>query len=230
MGDKSLKVDSVVALVSHDLLTPLTAIYLELELLLKNIVSNPEQRNSKLLNNSLLAIRCSCEHAIGLVRNLLDASAVESDVFKLSKKRAWANSFIIEAVHGLVPQAKKNGIDLEIKYGKDFESEFDPERLRQVFWNLIGNSLKLTPRGGKITVSVEERSRDILFRVQDTGPGLTEDQLKDLFEKRYTGKQSNPYSLSLGLFISKNIVVQHGGKIWASTGSGTTISFTIPKQ
>ena len=111
------------------------------------------------------------------------------------------------------------------------EMEVDGERLRQVVINLIGNAIKFSDPGGSVTVKVEKQPRQLLFQVSDHGIGIPEEAKKHLFERFYRAEgEMVRGGTGLGLYISKQIIEAHGGRIWAESklGEGSTFSFTLP--
>lgn len=128
-------------------------------------------------------------------------------------------------------RAAKNGIRLRTQAPSEaVTAEVDSDRLLQVLSNLVGNAVRFTPRGGEICVGVE-RDEDVLcFWVKDTGPGIEPGELKFLFERHWQSNRARGDGLGLGLFIARNIVALHGGRIWVEStpGQGSTFFFTVP--
>ena len=107
----------------------------------------------------------------------------------------------------------------------------DRHRVMQVLSNLIGNSLKFTPAGGVITAKAGKHSdHEVLFSVADTGPGIPNENLADIFSQYWQAKRTERMGAGLGLPIAKGIVEAHGGQIWVESepGVGTTFHFTLP--
>jgi signal transduction histidine kinase len=109
---------------------------------------------------------------------------------------------------------------------------FDPARILQVLTNLVGNALKFTPKRGRITLRLDVRGDDICFAVADTGEGIPQDRLTQIFDRFFQTREHDRRGLGLGLFIVKSIVDAHGGRVWAEStiGHGSTFSFTIPRH
>ena len=107
----------------------------------------------------------------------------------------------------------------------------DQPRITQVLDNLLGNALKFTPAGGKITLQVSRLENEVQFSVSDTGPGIPDEALGRIFEP-YWQVQKTRSGMGLGLFIAKTIVESHGGRIWveSTVGQGTTFHFTLPSR
>ena len=125
------------------------------------------------------------------------------------------------------PRRWASGVDLP----RDLpELWADRDRLLQIFENLIGNALKFTGAGGIIGVGAAPRDGQVLFWVQDTGPGIAAENLPFLYDRFWQARKERAPGGGLGLPIAKGLVEAHGGKLWVETalGQGSTFFFTIP--
>lgn len=106
----------------------------------------------------------------------------------------------------------------------------DRDRLLQALENLVGNAIKFTPRGGRITVDAAARDGEVVFRVADTGEGIAAEHLPRVFDRFWQGRRADRRGAGLGLAICKAVVEAHGGRIWAESEpcAGATFSFAIP--
>ncbi|HEY0715087.1 MAG TPA: ATP-binding protein, partial [Polyangia bacterium] len=104
------------------------------------------------------------------------------------------------------------------------------QRILQVLANVLGNAIKFTPAGGRITVRLECNGKQATIAVADTGPGIAPSQLERIFERLAQTQPTADRSLGLGLFIARAIVEGHGGRIWAESalGEGSTFFVTLP--
>jgi len=104
----------------------------------------------------------------------------------------------------------------------------DPDEIKRVFTNLLSNAIKHNPKGIKINVTAKKKEDEILISINDNGVGITEAEKANIFEKYKTTKRN--VGTGLGLYLSKQIVAHHGGKIWfeSEEGKGTTFYFTLP--
>ena len=107
----------------------------------------------------------------------------------------------------------------------------DEGRILQCLGNLVGNALKFTPAGGRITLGADVLDEVVKFSVRDTGPGIPEDAIEHLFERFWQGSAADRRGIGLGLAIAKSLVESHGGRIWVESevGSGSAFFFTIPR-
>jgi signal transduction histidine kinase len=104
-------------------------------------------------------------------------------------------------------------------------------RISQVLGNLIGNAVKFTSAGGKVSVSVEKKETELLFRVSDTGVGIHRDYLERIFDRYWQVEDTKRLGTGLGLWIARGIIEIHHGRIWAESepGAGSTFCFTLPR-
>jgi signal transduction histidine kinase len=160
-------------------------------------------------------------------------SLAESGALQLKKESTDLGELIRETVAGFETQAKEKKVSLEIVLDSMEEVTVDPQRVREVLSNLIGNALRYTPSQGVVKVGLVESDtgaeKEALLFVEDNGPGIESADLPHVFERFY--KSSDSGGMGLGLSIARFLVEAHGGKIWAEStaGQGTKISFTLPK-
>jgi signal transduction histidine kinase len=183
----------------------------------------------------LTIIDSESEHLCGLIESLLDMSRIESCHFDINKAPMSLRDLIQGVVHGFHNTANGKNIALTEDIPAALpEIEADEGRLRQVMVNLLGNAIKFSKDGGKITVKAEAEDGKVLVQVTDCGIGIPEASMEHLFERFYQGDGSitRAYGGSgLGLYIAKQIIEAHGGRIWAESkpGKETTLFFIIPR-
>jgi signal transduction histidine kinase len=142
-----------------------------------------------------------------------------------------AGALVTEAVEMLRPLAASSAIELTLEAAPELPHvSADPHRIQQVLSNLIGNAIKFTPRGGRITVSTEPVAGELRVAVSDTGPGIPAEQLPHIFGHFWQGAHTDRRGVGLGLSIAKGIVEAHGGRIWVESivGEGSRFVFTLP--
>jgi signal transduction histidine kinase len=169
-----------------------------------------------------------------LAEDILDATRIESQSLKLNKERFDLNELISNAVQDYRNQIEKDNRGIKLSYlpsKQDIVVEADRSRLTQVISNLLSNALKFT-KEGTISISTEKKDNQVIVSVKDTGTGIDSEILPRLFSK-FSAKSFE--GTGLGLFISKNIVEAHGGKIWAKNNNdnayaekGATFYFMLP--
>jgi signal transduction histidine kinase len=127
--------------------------------------------------------------------------------------------------------ASSSSLELRVEVHRDVPDVWaDRDRLLQVFENLIGNAIKFTNAGGRITVGAASRDDEVVFWVADTGDGIASGNLPRIFDRFWQATRAGRGGAGLGLAITKSIVEAHGGRIWVESteGIGSTFFFTIP--
>jgi PAS domain S-box-containing protein len=220
--------DQVLRVVAHDLRNPLSVILLQAGAL-KRHGPSPERRSQKPVD----AIHSAATRMNRLIQDLLDVAVMEAGQLTIQAARLSARELIAAAVDLQRPLASSAFLELRI----DVEDEVpdiwgDRDRLLQVFENLIGNAIKFTEAGGRITVGATSRDRDVVFWVADTGSGIAPEDLPRVFDRFWQATRIGRQGAGLGLPITKGIVEAHGGRVWVDSMPvlGTTFSFTIPKD
>jgi PAS domain S-box-containing protein len=217
--------DDVLSVVAHDLRNPLGTILLQVGQL-RRVLDQAHQPAK-----AAQVIERATTRMNHLIQDLLDVARLEGGRLSIDAQPLPARSFVVEAVHAQEPLAASANLELRLEGAAHLpEILADRERLTQVFENLLGNAIKFTGPGGRITVGAEARDREVLFRVADTGIGISTRDLRHVFERLWQAKNGARHGAGLGLPIVKGIVEAHGGRIWVEStpGEGTTFSFTIP--
>ncbi|WP_437916764.1 ATP-binding protein [Sorangium sp. So ce302] len=221
--------DDFLAIVSHDLKNPLSAILTAAALLMRTLPADeqgaPDRRKAEVI---LLA----AQRMLRIIGDLLDVAAIESGRLSMEKRRHAAGALVHDAIEMERALATQKHLVLEgeIHGGGGFEVLCDRERVLQVFANLIGNAIKFTAEGGAITVRAEPRGDEALFAVADTGAGIRADELPHIFDRFWQVAETARLGTGLGLTIAKGFVEALGGRIWAESqlGAGATLFFTLP--
>jgi len=219
--------------VSHELRTPLTCIHQFVSILLDGLAGevSMEQRDH------LRTILKSAHQLGAMVRDLLEATRAESGKIRIEPRCASMMDLVQTAVAMLQAAAREKKVGLEIR--GDAAIPFvhgDPDRILEVLINLIDNGIKFTPAGGSITLQVSLVPTDpefVYVSVADTGCGIEPAAKSLIFERMYqhpNSVDSSRKGLGLGLFIAKQLIELHRGRIWvvSDLGHGSTFSFTLP--
>lgn len=218
--------DEVLGIVAHDLRNPLNVILLQLRLMRRR-GGEPERRSQRPVD----AIRRAALRMNRLIQDMLDVASVEAGSFSIDRRAVAPLGLLTEACESQRDNAANNGIFLRLDRVEVLPDVFaDPDRLLQVFENLIGNAIKFTPRGGDVVIGGAERANDVLFWVADTGSGIPKEHVERLFESFWQAEKSDRRGAGLGLPIVKAIVDAHGGRVWVDSqlDRGTTFYFTVP--
>jgi PAS domain S-box-containing protein len=219
--------DDMLGVVSHDLRNPIHTVFMSAAFLLELM---PEE-GRKVERAQLAIIRRAAERANRLIQDLLDISHIESGRLSLVREPHPAGSIVHEALEQAAMQAAERGIVLErgeVEEGARVMA--DRDRVVQALGNLIGNALKFTPSGGRVTVSVSGMDDCVGISVADTGPGIAADQVPRLFDRYWQANRTDRRGVGLGLSIVKGIAEAHGGQVRVQTqeGAGTTFTLVLP--
>jgi signal transduction histidine kinase len=223
--------DDFVSLASHELRTPMTAIKSYTWMVLNNKAGSIETKAKEYLDRVLV----STERLIHLVNELLDVSRIESGRIQLKSDQFNLRDLFTDIQNEFLAKQSELQLSLVVEVPSDISAiTADREKIHQVLENLIGNAFKFTPTNGKVTLSAKEVPSYVEISITDTGPGISPEDLPKLFQKFGRLENSliatNGPSTGLGLFICKQYVELHKGKIWVTSklGLGTTFTFTLP--
>ena len=217
--------DEFLAMLSHELRTPMTAM-LGWATMLYNGMLDPAGTRA-----AAEAIMQATKAQAHLIDDLLDISRIVSGKMQLSLKPLRLADAIDAAAETVRPAAEAKGIAMQIERGEDIRLHGDPERLQQVFWNLLSNAVKFTPRNGHVTVALRRDADAARVMVRDTGEGIDAELLPfifDRFRQGDSGASRKFGGLGLGLSIARNLVELHGGTLTAtSDGRGHGAEFVV---
>lgn len=219
--------EDLLAMVSHDLRSPLGSVSMASALLKRDAAQDPEKR-VELANR----IERTTSVMLHLIEDLLSASKIESGSFSVESKPETVESLIGEAIDSFRDSAAARSIALHAEVDPTaVEVVCDRHRCLQVLSNLIGNALKFTPSEGTITISAHSVGDEVRFTVCDNGPGIPEAEREHIFDRYWQASHSRRAGAGLGLFIVKGIVEAHGGRAWAEArGGGACLCFTLPSS
>jgi signal transduction histidine kinase len=234
-NDKLTRLDQAksefISIASHQLRTPLTVIKGYISMMLEK--SFGELNSAEL--EALKKVYDSNERLIKLVENLLNISRIESGRLQFMFEDMHLETVVDSVMEELETTAKKKKLRLYYKKPSKFLPlvKLDTEKIRQVIMNLIDNSIKYTNKGS-VTVALRQVKKNIEFSVSDSGMGISKTDLKSLFKKFSRGKDVSlvhTEGTGLGLYVAKQMVQSHHGKIWAESkgvGKGSKFVFTLP--
>ena len=211
----------ICANLAHELRTPLTIMRGQLEGVLDGVIPNDESRIRLLLeeNQRLTTIVASMEEFFEA-----QASVLSLDIHQLPLRQLFDNLALSFEV-----AAREKGVAIRVETDDAIMVSADPDRLSQVFINLISNAMKVTPPGGAITLGGKQTAFGCIITVTDTGCGIAEEDIPLIFERFYRGKDGG---LGLGLAIVRELVDAHGGTIEVTSqkGAGTVFTLQFPAE
>ena len=216
---------------AHELKTPLTALML-LGDRLDNLVKKKDRPLIKRLRKEILRLKLMVNDLLELSR-LVNASSVEDEL----KKRINLEEIVLNGWNNLKPLADKKKLDLVNTSKTNSLIEGNSEKLYRVVFNLLDNAIRFSPDSGKISTQIHEDDKYLILSIKDEGPGLSKDDLKNMFQRFYRGDPSRyknkRIGSGLGLSIAQQIVVNHKGSIEACNdingGALMKIKLPLPK-
>ncbi len=223
--------DDFVATLVHDLKTPLIGADQALEAMIRGCLGPIDPGQSELLS----MLKRSNQHLLTMVQNLIEAYRYDAGEARMSVEEFSLFELIDVSLEELSAWAQHKEITMRSSFPRGTGRVLgDRLSIRRVLLNLLDNALKFTPKDGLIEVSADEDDDDIIFRVSDTGVGIPEAELGNLFLRYWqsdSAKQHTP-GTGLGLYLCRQIVTAHGGTISVASkiGEGTTFSVVLPKQ
>ena len=218
--------DDVLGIVAHDLRNPLSSIVMQASML-RQRGNEPERRSRRPAE----AIERAAKRMNRLIQDLLDVTRMEAGHLVIKQSRLRTQRVVADALEAQRPLAATACLELHVDMAPNLPDVWaDRDRLLQVFENLIGNAVKFTEPGGRITAGAAPRDAEVLFWVADTGAGIVAEDVPHLFDRFWQAPKAGTPGAGLGLPIVKGIVEAHGGRIWVKSalGRGSTFLFTIP--
>lgn len=176
-------------------------------------------------------ISVSTDIMLNLIQELQEIGKTKNTGLSISKEDVDLIFLLNSTVDVLKVQAESKNQELTIDISPHLPHIYcDSYRIRQVLTNLLGNAIKFTPEGGKISVSAKCDGNYILVSVEDSGPGIDQKYLTKVFDYYWQVQNTAHPGSGLGLYIAKGIIKAHQGKIWAEgrLGSGAKFNFTLP--
>lgn len=217
-----------VAMVSHDLRTPLTSLRGFLTMVDEGAYGEISAQGHRAVERA----QSSADFLISLVVDLLDAEKIENGDFEPEYQETTSGTVVDRAMYAIQGAAKAADVTVEKEVTNDVFWA-DEDRIVQVIVNLAGNALKFSPAGSVVTISAGLEGAGVVFRVRDRGPGIPKALQSAIFE-RYRQlnqpKETKKRGFGLGLAICKALVEKHNGRLWVQSeeGKGSTFCFSIP--
>jgi signal transduction histidine kinase len=217
--------EEFVAKMTHDLKSPLMVMQGYVQAIRLGMLGDVEPR----LASTLMDMERSGKNLHAMIEDLLDVYRLEMGLVQVRRNECDVRSFLDGCFRDRLLEADENDITLTLRIPRELPTvELDEKQLSRVFANLIGNAIKFTPRGGKVTVTALIRNDNLLVEVRDTGIGISESDLPHIFKKYFRSEKAAGFKGSgLGLALSREIVDAHGGAIEAKSVEGKGSRFTV---
>ena len=219
---------SFIANVSHELKTPMTTIGGFIDGMLDGTIEPDKQ--SYYLN----IVHDEIKRLSRMVESMLSVSRLESNEFVLKREEFDFKELLLNVVIGQEQRIEKKNLDIQgLDDVPDVTVNADKDLIHRVVYNLVDNAVKFTNEGGKISFSVKATSKNMTFRIENTGKGIPKSELPYVFDRFYKvdkSRSTNKESTGLGLYIVKTIIKNHGGVISVSSVENkfTAFEFTLP--
>jgi len=218
------------ARMSHELRTPLNVIIGFAELMLDRVPGEINEEQRQCLDDILT----SGQHLLGLINDVLDLSKVEAGKMELRLRNIALSEVVESLTSAMVPvlAQRKQSLDVDLEPGLP-PVHADEGKLKEVFFNLVSNSAKFTPDGGKLKIEAVRKGDWCQVSLSDNGIGIKKEDQEQIFEPFYQVNNSvagEKKGTGLGLALVKQIVEMHGGRIWVESeyGKGSRFTFTLP--
>jgi signal transduction histidine kinase len=222
--------EELLAVVSHDLKTPLIVVRMNAEMLLRAARSPGDERRKHGRRHLELVLR-AVEQMRDLIGGILDRARVQGMPIPLAPQPLAVDGLVHQALEVLRPLALSKFQELRVEVAPGLPRvSADRERILQVLGNLVGNAIKFTPPQGLILLRARQVDGMVRLSVKDNGPGISPEDVPNLFERFWRASNALERGTGLGLSIAKSIVEAHGGTLWVESqpGAGSTFFFTLP--
>lgn len=217
------------ATVSHEMRTPLSALSMRIELMLRTIPDLPPAAVG-----GLESMRVHVRQEAAMVDDLIDAARTLTGQMSVTRTPVVLGQVLREAISTVETHAHAKHILMQVTpsdYGDSIRFEADGRRLQQVVWNLLFNAVKFTPAGGVVRIAIRRTDGMVEIDIADSGQGIEPEDLPHVFGAFNLQQQNNASGLGLGLYIARRIVELHGGTLRVSSagrGQGATFAIRLP--
>lgn len=219
--------EQFISIASHEMRSPLTALQMQFQMLERTLKDTPIPDRATQLIQSM---KTSLSKVNDSISNLFDATRVQSGHFELTRQTVRLDEFLSQLAEGLAPAAERAGCELRLRLEPGLEGNWDPHRLEQAITNLLFNAFKYAP-GQAVEIHLARQGEEASLSIRDHGPGVHPSDQARIFEMFQRGSsKSQVVGTGLGLFITRSIVLAHGGRIWLESmpGHGTEFIVLLP--
>ncbi len=218
----------MVANISHELRTPITAISLIVDTLLGDESAVKKSKTRKMIKN----IKRQIDHLAQLVQEMRDLSLIESGQMPVKLMPTPLLPIVQASIDPLLSLSEDKQQTISVAVLEDCMVLADFQQVQRVIKNIVHNAIKFAPAGGsiKVNAAVAENCEEVTLSIWNNGPGILDEHLPRIFERFYQADKARSDGTGLGLAIARHIILSHGGRIWAESTlhEGTTFFFTLP--
>ena len=223
--------DDFMATLAHDLKNPLIGANRILDLLTEGTFGKLTPQTEKLL----LGLKDNNDELISMIKNLLEVHRFDQDFYELEKQNTNLKSLVQQCVSYAKPIVDSRNVAVEVVCERAITAPIEPSSMSRVIHNLMDNAIKFTPENGTISLRLWQHERTIFLQVSDSGPGIPDDERARLFERFFQGKRGKRATTGtgLGLYLCRQIVEAHHGKIWCESfneNTGATFIVSLPSH
>ena len=227
VDEERRELQTLVSDISHQVKTPVANLKMVTDTLLVKPVTEQERQEF------LQGIRSQTDKLEFLVQSMGKASRLETGSITLEKKDAPLIDTLAQAMSGIVYEAEKKGISVEVQCPEDLRVSHDGKWTAEALFNLLDNAVKYTPAGGRISVSVEQWEMYVKLDVADTGKGIPESRHAAIFRRFYREEEVHDQpGVGIGLYLAREIITRQGGyiKVTSEVGRGSVFSVFLPRR
>ncbi|MFH1059869.1 MAG: HAMP domain-containing sensor histidine kinase [Pseudomonadota bacterium] len=217
-----------ISTLSHEIRTPLTSIREAVNLVREGVLGPVGSRQEQFLG----VAEGEVQRLAGLLERLMQVTSLEARDLEINPRPVAAADLLADAAQRLAAAALARRVEIACAPGPALMVLADPDQVRQVLLNLVGNALKFSPEAGRLELAASAQGHEAVFAVADQGPGIPAEEQAYVFQKFYRGRavKDRVDGVGLGLNLSQRIITAHGGRMWLTSapGAGSTFYFSLP--